>query len=59
MAPRCVQIIFGQKRETLGKIAKQYYSKPIRNIFIFEANKYSLKNLNATHLSKEVVIPNL
>ena len=48
-----------QKTETLVKIAKQYDSKPIKSIFIFEANKYSLKNLNVTHLIKGGVIPKL
>ncbi|TXD49526.1 MULTISPECIES: LysM peptidoglycan-binding domain-containing protein [unclassified Polaribacter] len=48
-----------QKGETLSKIAKQYYSKPMKYTVIFEANKDILKNPDVIHPGQELVIPNL
>lgn len=47
------------KGETLGKIAKQYYGKPMKYVAIFEANKNILKNPDVIHPGQELVIPNL
>lgn len=48
-----------QKGETLGKIAKHYYGKPMKYVAIFEANKDILKNPDVIHPGQELVIPNL
>jgi len=47
------------KGETLGKIAKHYYGKPMKYVAIFEANKDILKNPDVIHPGQELVIPNL
>lgn len=47
------------KGETLGKIAKHYYGKPMQYVAIFEANKDILKNPDVIHPGQELVIPNL
>ncbi|WP_405565967.1 LysM peptidoglycan-binding domain-containing protein [Polaribacter sp. Asnod6-C07] len=48
-----------EKGETLGKIAKHYYGKPMKYVAIFEANKDILKNPDVIHPGQELVIPNL
>tara|TARA_R110002126_G_scaffold258482_1_gene401443 strand:- start:6431 stop:6805 length:375 start_codon:yes stop_codon:yes gene_type:complete len=48
-----------KKGETLGKIAKHYYGKPMKYVAIFEANKDILKNPDVIHPGQELVIPNL
>ena len=48
-----------QKGETLGKIAKHYYGKPMKYVAIFEANTNILKNPDVIHPGQELVIPNL
>jgi LysM repeat protein len=48
-----------KKGETLGKIAKHYYGKPMKYTIIFEANKDILKNPDVIHPGQELVIPNL
>ena len=45
--------------ETLGKIAKKYYGKPMKYTAIFEANTDILKNPDVIHPGQELVIPNL
>lgn len=47
------------KGETLGKIAKQYYGKPMKYTAIFEANTDILKNPDVIHPGQELKIPNL
>lgn len=47
------------KGETLGKIAKHYYGKPMQYVAIFEANKDILKNPDIIHPGQELIIPNL
>jgi LysM repeat protein len=48
-----------EKGETLGKIAKHYYGKPMKYVAIFEANKNILKSADIIHPGQELVIPNL
>ncbi len=48
-----------EKGETLGKIAKHYYGKPMKYVVIFEANTDILKNPDVIHPGQELVIPNL
>lgn len=48
-----------KKGETLGKIANQYYGKPMKYTVIFEANKGILKNPDVIYPGQELVIPNL
>ncbi|WP_439131621.1 LysM peptidoglycan-binding domain-containing protein [Polaribacter sp.] len=48
-----------EKGETLGKIAKHYYGKPMKYVAIFEANTNILKNPDVIHPGQELVIPNL
>lgn len=48
-----------KKGETLGKIAKHYYGKPMKYTLIFEANRTILKNPDLIHPGQELVIPNL
>lgn len=48
-----------EKGETLGKIAKQYYGKPMKYTAIFEANTDILKNPDVIHPGQELKIPNL
>jgi nucleoid-associated protein YgaU len=45
--------------ESLSKIAKHYYGKPMKYTAIFEANKDILKNPDVIHPGQELVIPNL
>ena len=47
------------KGETLGKIAKHYYGKPMKYVAIFEANTDILKNPDVIHPGQELKIPNL
>lgn len=48
-----------EKGETLGKIAKHYYGKPMKYVAIFEANTDILKNPDVIHPGQELKIPNL
>jgi nucleoid-associated protein YgaU len=48
-----------EKGETLGKIAKQYYGKPMKYTEIFKANTGILKNPDVIHPGQELVIPNI
>lgn len=48
-----------EKGETLGKIAKHYYGKPMKYTAIFEANTDILKNPDVIHPGQELKIPNL
>ena len=48
-----------QKGETLGKIAKHYYGKPMKYTAIFEANKNILTNPDVIQPGQELIIPNL
>jgi nucleoid-associated protein YgaU len=48
-----------KKGETLGKIAKHYYGKPMKYKEIFAANTDILKNPDLIHPGQELVIPNL
>jgi nucleoid-associated protein YgaU len=45
--------------ESLSKIAKHYYGKPMKYTAIFEANRNVLKNPDLIHPGQELVIPNL
>lgn len=45
--------------ESLSKIAKHYYGKPMKYTAIFEANRNILKNPDIIHPGQELVIPNL
>ena len=45
--------------ESLSKIAKHYYGKPMKYTAIFEANKNILKSADVIHPGQELVIPNL
>jgi nucleoid-associated protein YgaU len=45
--------------ESLSKIAKHYYGKPMKYTAIFEANKNILSNPDVIHPGQELVIPNL
>ena len=45
--------------ESLSKIAKHYYGKPMKYTAIFEANRNILKNPDLIHPGQELVIPNL
>ena len=48
-----------QSGESLSKIAKHYYSDPMKYNAIFEANKDKLKSADVIHPGQELVIPNL
>jgi nucleoid-associated protein YgaU len=45
--------------ESLSKIAKHYYSDPMKYNAIFEANTDILKNPDMIHPGQELIIPNL
>ena len=45
--------------ESLSKIAKHYYDKPMKYTAIFEANKDVLSNPDVIQPGQELVIPNL
>lgn len=48
-----------EKGESLSKIAKHYYSDPMKYNKIFEANRDKLDNPDMIHPGQELVIPNL
>jgi nucleoid-associated protein YgaU len=45
--------------ESLSKIAKHYYDKPMKYTAIFEANKDVLSNPDVIQPGQELIIPNL
>lgn len=48
-----------QSGESLSKIAKHYYSDPMKYNAIFEANRNILNNPDMIHPGQELVIPKL
>jgi nucleoid-associated protein YgaU len=45
--------------ESMSKIAKHYYGKPMKYTAIFEANKNILSNPDVIHPGQELIIPNV